>query len=163
MLWNIFSWHIDMFKKSASKLLFHLSVKNQHSREDNIHLLKDHFVMCAKDWKSWDKINTDKAAAIHAARKDAAATRIKEASECQFILRYIQKNMSGQQYTSWFDSVLKKRVKIWIMITCLPLSVHLSMMLSEDMGSKYESIFPHWFMRAIEGKDILPSFLRDET
>lgn len=50
-----------------------------------------------KTEKHWPKTSVDKVAAMHATRKGAAATWIKEAvPEWQFILRYIQRNISSQ-------------------------------------------------------------------
>lgn len=74
---------------------------------------------------------------MHATRKNTAATWIKElAPECQFTLRSIQRKLVVNNIPLEFDSMLKKTVKIGIMITYLPLSVHLFTMLSEEMLSE---------------------------
>lgn len=68
-----------------------------------------------KTEKNKAKISVNKAAAMHATRKDAAATWIKEVvPEHQFIHRCIKRSISGQKYASWFwFSVEESRLGVW--------------------------------------------------
>lgn len=58
------------------------------------------------------------------------------------------------------DSVLKIRVQIGIMKTYPPLSIYLFMMLSEEMSSKYKSI---WFMKVIQGERYSAKFFEGQN
>lgn len=56
-----------------------MNYRNDSSKYSlNIHLHKDHFIMCDNNWKeNKAKINIDKAAGMHGHRKDPAAIWIK--------------------------------------------------------------------------------------
>lgn len=117
---------ISIFKKTASEIVsYHWETILQ---EMIIFIyLKISFWCVIKTEKNKAKISVNKAEAMHATRKDAATTWMKEAvPECQDILKgtLVVKICLLILIQCW-------RVKLGSMITYLPLSVHLFMMLKK--------------------------------
>lgn len=115
--------------------------------------------MWIKTAKNQAEINIDKAAAMHTIRKDAAATWIKKL--CLNVNSYlvvVKETLVVDNISHGFDTVLKKRINIGVITMYLLSSVHLFMMLSEEMDSIGQIYFFTLIYESYQGERYSPKF-----